>query len=405
MMQHDKICLLGSTNHQQYLIANESLSNVITGDDGLQEQIACLVSQNEFSIIITTIAPEYIESILEAEGITSGFEIAPIDMTQPELNTWLLFAGITVDWEDPKSAYQNNQTEKLYRLFLRYYESSKKITKLWSSNEADLIDKHEAASANSNLSMRLYPTGERQDTLVYCQRFFGLHFSSLLSVSTLPTGQPIQDPRLLRHLREDLGVHIQKISIPSLYKVTINKEIKLIDTGVGYSTWVSINQLKALIEIYDANFFELQDAWIFNEYSIEKDSFITDKASWLSVTYGFAISNSIHHHMHKHWRCLYLGCEEKAFWLRLINDMNNKFDITISGYGNGALSFYCWNGELEQVSHYIRKRSAVLKHWDREIEANINEFIEGIYDEHLDFEVVNAETATLEGGDYGRPAH
>lgn len=333
--------------------------------------------------IITNAYNFHIPSGSHLSGVVS--DIFCIELSKPEFDFWTSMIGIDFGGVNQfvagKFKENNVEWKKFYLAFSRFYTCLLKAKSELLSNVGESREiMHNAMPTLSEEAIRLYPKGEMQDTLVFCQRFPGLHFTSLLSSLYLPTGEPTQDPRLLRRLRENLAVNIEEITIPTLCEVVLLRDCPLLDVTKGYRTWLCISQLKALVRIYGGRAVELSDCWVFKDYIKLESSYFSDCENWLSVTYGFAVMQEIRNQSRNSWFSSYLLCEEKAFWLRLIDDVQNVFDVTISGYGAGALSFYCWNGELSQVCEFIRRRAAVLKHWDKEIELNILEIASGQYD-------------------------
>lgn len=336
--------------------------------------------------IFNTPAPEHLASVFS--------NVFHISISIPELDFWTNMAGINVG--DPNEIVSRRfsgeeiEWHTIFNTFVRFQHCYEQAITLFDDTFNMVEEKlHSAINVLSKPAVRLYPKGDVQDTLVFCQRFPGLHYSSLLSESHLPNNEPQQDPRLLRRLRENLKSNIEEISIPTLCEVTVLKESHLLDVPKGHKTWMSISQLKAFMDILGDKSFELVDCWVFAEYEKITAPFFLNGSNWLSVTYGCAISQSVQTLAKKTWFAAYLMAEEKAFWVRLIRELERKFDVTVTGYGGGALSFYCWNGELSKVCEYLRRRAAVLKHWDREIELNI-------------LEMSNAESGVLdmEDGEY-----
>ncbi len=372
-----KLCLLGSEYHQQFVLADSIRVSQIIGIEQLQEQMSDWLLNDEAVCLITNLPEDLVVTLLESELVTSPEKIESISISSPELEIWLNLAGIDARFGDPCFGNSNHNADNLYSVFTRYLDCSIEVNACLQSAE-DNSHQHELSCDVSEPVVRLYPTGERQDTLVFCQRFYGLHYASILSKGTLPQGEPIQDPRLLRYLRESLSEQISKVTVPGFCKVTCQKDVDLLDIPKGYSKWLSINQLKALLSHYDESYFELTDVWVFKEHKSIENEFITEQSNWLSVTFGVALSIETTQKPANTWTRLFIACEEKAFWLNLIHDVLSRFEVTVSGYGGGALSFYCWNGELERVCNFIRQRAAVLKHWDKQVEANIQEIINGL---------------------------
>ncbi|UTZ34776.1 hypothetical protein HB762_26305 (plasmid) [Vibrio campbellii] len=372
-----KLCLLGSEYHQQFVLADSMRVSQIIGIEQLQEQMSDWLLNDEAVCLITNLPEALVVSVLETELVTSPAKIESINISSPELEIWLKLAGIDARFGEPCFGNSNHNADNLYSVFTRYIGCAIELNACLQSAE-DNSHQHELSCDVSESVVRLYPTGERQDTLVFCQRFYGLHYASILSKGTLPQGEPIQDPRLLRYLRESLSKQISKVTVPGFCKVTCHKDVDLLDIPKGYSKWLSINQLKALLRHYDESYFELTDVWVFKEHKSIENEFITEQSNWLSVTFGVALSIEATQKPVNTWTRLFIACEEKAFWLNLIHDVLSRFEVTVSGYGSGALSFYCWNGELERVCNFIRQRAAVLKHWDKQVEANIQEIIHGL---------------------------
>lgn len=370
-----RLCILGNREAHQYIISDGLTTNFVNGRELFLEHLSFLIDQHQMLNVITNLSEDYIGSLLEIENISIPTIVNSIKLSSPEFSIWLQIAGVEQDFEEIIAEVNSTDNHPLFEVFSRYQACKQKAENLLSCSnnlESEILD------LASDRFTRLYPLGERQDTLVFCQRFFGLHFPSILSGTLLPVGSPTKEPKLLRFLRTKLASKLDKLKAPGFVKVVVKKTIPLIDVPKGHSCWMSFNQLRAFIRAFDESHFDLIEVQVFNEHVALDDGFTTEMANWLSVSFGAAMNEVFTDDSRRDWLRTFILCEEKAFWVNLITDINARFDITVSGYGAGAFSFYCWHGELDKICDFIRRRAAVLKHWDKEVEANILEFIEGL---------------------------
>jgi len=226
----------------------------------------------------------------------------------------------------------------------------------------------------SRSNVRIYPTESLMDKHAYCTRWSGSHWGEMLCLGTI-LDKPTRDPKALKGLRADPS-RIKFIDGCAFLLVNINKTKVPVDFPLNTPVWMTNIELQAMLEVDSNTRFEVEDILraTITPHSHEILSILNDNSLMLSVTFGMAIRACLRL-FNGSWSSAFWYSVERARWLSLFNEVNEVYPLQLSGFGSGAMSFYCWSGDLFKICEMLKIRASVLKQSDYDLDELLLEEI------------------------------
>lgn len=242
---------------------------------------------------------------------------------------------------------------------------------------------------------RLFPQGAVMDKHVYCSRWSATHWSDYLQVGIIQQ-EPRRDPALLKTCRHD-PLRATKIESPAFLLVYFTSCKVEVDWPLKQSVWISNAELNAIMDSDPKAKFDIEDIFIISITPLPSQSFFDDPTYQLSITHGM-VCRHIVTSIEGTWTMAWWRSLERAKWLSLILTTQRQFQLAVSAYGNGYLSFYCWSGEMARICQFLKVRAAVLKQSDRDYDAEFKQELTWLVDNNAVEETNEpkpSETATF----------
>jgi hypothetical protein len=229
----------------------------------------------------------------------------------------------------------------------------------------------------SRSDVRIYPTGDLMDRQVFCTRWSGSHWSEFLEIGYIESA-PKRDPKTLKGLRTD-ATRFRFIHSPAFLLVKFEKLNAPVDYPVGLPVWITNIELSALVQCDPKAKFSIEDCLQCEttDFPSEMTQLTADLTLQLSPSTGLA-TRIVLGGFDCTWTSALWHAIERARWLMLAKHIQTHFPFTLSGYGDGAMSFYCWTGDMAQICEILKVRAAVLKQSDKEFDAQLRNDISNI---------------------------
>lgn len=319
-------------------------------------------------------------------------QVCELDLTPFEYQYLFHLIGAYIPDLDDQSSVLS--TEKLHRT-----ESKLKPLMMWlgryhyhlkrfGTHFEEIINKQtkppdsfiKMANWLSRRSCRIYPEGAVMNKHVYTSRWGPTHWGDMLKSGFAHT--PKRDAGMLKACRTE-SHRVLLIEQAAFVLVNFSKTSADLDYPIKQSVWVSNAELNAICKLDSKTKFEVQDLLVFPLESPEPSELLDDELFELSLTHGIAARNIVSQFSGT-WTMAWWRSVERANWISLIAEMKLKFQVVISGYGDGYLSFFCWEGEMARLTEMLRVRAAVLKQSDHEFDAEFHQEYRALLQQRLD---------------------
>lgn len=209
---------------------------------------------------------------------------------------------------------------------------------------------------------------------MYTARWSAVHWSEIIKTGIV-VGSPKRDPATLRSIRKNKS-NIQLVHDFGFVLVRFKKLNAPVDFSLKQSVWMSNVELLSLLSFDAKCTFEIEDYLSVNiSGELLTDVYNElDDSSQISLSLGVATESFIKNFKGT-WTNAWWMSLERAKWLSLIADLKERYELAVTGYGSGALSFYCWHRDMPQICHELKMKAAVLRQQDTELEAAVIELL------------------------------
>ncbi|WP_026959777.1 hypothetical protein [Aliagarivorans taiwanensis] len=252
----------------------------------------------------------------------------------------------------------------------------------------------------SRSTVRLYACSEKFDHLAFAIRWPGVHYHELLTSGNWYLQAPARDAQWLRTLRTD-PKRVALNSRAGFYLVRFKRiNLELLDYTNRDAVWLSSVELQALLEHYPKTSFTVEDCLMFttDTGSITADAGRNQTPELLCISHGYALKSLVNQLCQQtSWASAWLRSFERAQWLHCMAELQSRYPLLVAGYGNGHVSFYCWQGDLARICADLRQRAAVLNVSDEPVLAELRQCLlsDAVFDVK-DEEINNPDTASHE---------
>lgn len=336
-----------------------------------------LLKRRKPSIIYTNVFYEELSDL-------NGHKVWPLSLTAYEYN--LLFKSLSIwnpDEHDDSSvlgvessvSYNDKGSQSLTKWLLKYDKQFGLISR-------DLVTKKELSTPEGSFvnvhrwlsrpHCRLFPNNVVMDTQVYCQRWAPTHWSQTLK-QPLIHSEPTRNASLLKACRTD-PKRLQMVDQIAFALVNITSTNQPIDWPLKQSVWVTNIELNAMANLDKKLKFTVEDILTVNDSdtSTFESDWLDDETLQLSLTHGIACRNHAYKFSHS-WTMAWWRGAERAHWIALLGEVKKSHQLSVSGYGDGYVSFYCWSGEVSKLCSVFRMKAAVLKLEDKEFDTELKQ--------------------------------
>lgn len=314
----------------------------------------------------------------------SEHKVWPLSLTAYEYN--LLFKSLSIWNPDDQDesvvlglesavSYNDKDSMSLIKWLLKYDKQFGLLNRDLVTNKE--LSKPEGGFVNvhrwlSRPHCRLFPNNVVMDTHVYCQRWSPTHWSQTLKQPLIHT-EPIRNSSLLKACRTD-PKRLQMVDQIAFALVNITSTNQPIDWPLKQSVWVTNIELNAMVNLDKKLKFTVEDILTVSDSdtSTLDSDWLDDETLQLSLTHGVACRNHAYKFSNT-WTMAWWRGAERAHWIALLGEVQNNHQLTVSGYGDGYVSFYCWSGEVSKLCSVFRMKAAVLKLEDKDFDAELKQ--------------------------------
>ncbi|MFM2668682.1 hypothetical protein AAFX24_28465 [Vibrio mediterranei] len=246
---------------------------------------------------------------------------------------------------------------------------------------------------------RLIPKGVVLDKHVYCTRWLPTHWLNTLQNGVI-SAEPQRNPALLKGLRHQPD-RVFQMEDKGFLLVEFSKLTAPVDFNTKQQVWISTVELQALSIIDSTMKFTVHDLLTFDTVQADHDEdaarLMADDTLLLSVTHGLVLRN-LASKFGNTWTASWWRSVERANWLSLYNELRHKYEVVLSGYGAGCLSFYCWHGEMAKICLDLQLRAGVLKQKDEDFDLELHDLRKQAFESEQSQEKVANEQSALTPG-------